>query len=97
MEEETARENMPFVAPCRHVPASAPWYWLLEGFEDLRKAPLHSMGYGLVMAGMIMAATVAAWQYGSLWIMFAMLCGFVFIATGTGAARLDASYFPRHV
>ena len=80
MAEEMRREEMPFVAPSRTVPAFAPWYWLLEGFEDLRKAPLQSMGYGLVMAIMIMAATIAAWQYGSAFIMFSMLCGFVFIA-----------------
>jgi uncharacterized membrane protein len=74
------REKMPFVAPCRHVPASAPWYWLLEGFEDLRKAPLHSMGYGLFMAALIMIVTFLFWQYGSPWIMFFVLCGFVFVA-----------------
>lgn len=79
-EKPAARDKMPFVAPCRQVPATAPWYWLLEGFEDLRKAPLQSMAYGLFMATLIMVVTFLAWQYGSAWVMFFMLCGFVFIA-----------------
>ena len=74
------RDQLPFVAPSRHVAATAPWYWLLEGFEDLRKAPLQSMTYGLFMAALIMLVTFLAWQYGSAWVMFFMLCGFVFIA-----------------
>jgi uncharacterized membrane protein len=80
MSDAADPEIMPFVAPCRQVPASAPWYWLLEGFEDLRKAPIQSLTYGFVMAAMIMFITLMAWQYGSAWVMFAMLCGFVFIA-----------------
>ena len=73
-------DAMPFVAPYRHVPVYAPWYWLSEGFADLRKAPLQSLTYGLFMAVLIMFVVVMAWQYGSAWIMFSMLCGFVFIA-----------------
>jgi uncharacterized membrane protein len=80
MESPANTDEMPFVAPCRHVPFYAPWYWLSEGFADLRKAPLQSLTYGLFMAALIMFVVIMAWQYGSAWIMFSMLCGFVFIA-----------------
>ena len=80
LESSVNTDEMPFVAPCRHVPVSAPWFWLSEGFSDLRKAPRQSLSYGLVMAALIMFVMVMAWQYGSAWIMFSMLCGFVFIA-----------------
>ena len=80
LESPVNQDNMPFVAPCRHVPASAPWYWLCEGFADLRKARLQSLTYGLFMAVLIMFVTVMAWKYGRAWIMFPLLCGFVFIA-----------------
>ncbi len=80
LENPVNREQMPFVAPCRQIPVSAPWYWLSRGFADLRTAPLQSITYGLFMAVLIMFVTVMAWQYGSAWIMFSMLCGFVFIA-----------------
>ena len=80
LESPANTDEMPFVAPCRKLPASAPWYWLSEGFEDLRKAALQSLTYGLFMAVLIMFVMIMAWQYGSAWIMFSMLCGFVFIA-----------------
>jgi uncharacterized membrane protein len=80
LESPANTDEMPFVAPCRHVPVYAPWFWLSEGFADLRKAPLQSLTYGLFMAALIMFVVVMAWQYGSAWIMFSMLCGFVFIA-----------------
>ncbi len=79
-ESPVSQDQMPFVAPCRHVPWTAPWYWLSEGFADLRKARLQSLTYGLFMAALIMFVTVMAWNYGRAWIMFPMLCGFVFIA-----------------
>ncbi|MBL4671750.1 MAG: DUF2189 domain-containing protein [Arenicella sp.] len=73
-------DPLPFVAPCIVLPLSAPWRWLKLGFKDASRAPLVSFGSGAVMSGLIMAVTVLAWQYGSVWIMFSLLCGFVFIA-----------------
>ncbi len=80
MQSPVSQDEMPFVAPCRHVPAYAPWYWLIEGFADLRKSRLQSLTYGLFMATLIMFVSVMAWRYGSAWILFSMLCGFIFIA-----------------
>jgi uncharacterized membrane protein len=79
-EKPIDRDKLPFVAPSRYVPAHAPWFWLSEGFADLRKAPLQSLSYGLFMSVLIMSVTYLAWTYGTAWIMFSMLCGFVFIA-----------------
>jgi uncharacterized membrane protein len=73
-------ESMPFVAPCRELDTFASWGWLAQGFADLRHAPLQSLTYGLFMAALFMLVIVLAWQYGAAWIMFSMLCGFVFIA-----------------
>jgi uncharacterized membrane protein len=80
LESPASMDQMPFVAPCHEVPVTAPWYWLSEGFADLRSAPLQSLTYGLFMTVLIMIVVGMAWQYGSAWIMFSMLCGFVFIA-----------------
>jgi uncharacterized membrane protein len=79
-ESPVSIENMPFVAPCRHVPAYAPWYWLSEGFQDLRKAPVQSLTYGFFMSGLLMGVTLLVWFYGSAWVMFSLLGGFVFLA-----------------
>jgi uncharacterized membrane protein len=74
------KDELPFVAPCRKLPPFAAWQWLRQGFADLRRAPLQSLTYGLFMASLIMIVSVMAWRYGSAWILFSMLCGFVFIA-----------------
>jgi hypothetical protein len=42
-------EHPPFVAPCRQVPASAPFGWLAAGWRDMRAAPGQSLGWGLVV------------------------------------------------
>lgn len=74
------RDTMPFVAPCRQISVLAPFGWLRKGISDFRKAPVPSMAYGLVMAGIMAAVSVTAWIYGTRWLMLAMLCGFVFLA-----------------
>jgi uncharacterized membrane protein len=79
-DQSTERDNMPFVAPCRHVPTYAPWFWLSEGFADLRKAPVPSLAYGVFMSALIMMVVGIVWHFGSSWLVFSLLCGFVFIA-----------------
>jgi uncharacterized membrane protein len=77
---EIDRDAMPFVAPCRQISALAPFRWLRLGVRDLLKAPGPSLIYGLTMASIMAAVSVAAWIYGTHWLMLAMLCGFVFLA-----------------
>lgn len=74
------REHMPFVAPCRRLGMFAPFGWLREGWRDFRRAPRQSLAYGGVMAALIAAVSVLSLVYGSIWLMLAMLGGFVFMA-----------------
>lgn len=74
------RDTMPFVAPCREISPLAPFHWVRLGISDLRKAPRQSMAYGLFMAAVMASVSVAAWAYGTHWLMLAMICGFVFLA-----------------
>jgi uncharacterized membrane protein len=85
-------DEMPFVAPCHSVPAYAPWYWLSEGFSDLRKAPLQSLTYGLFAAAVITFIAAMTWQYGSVWFLLSILCGFIFIVplTSIGIFAISA-------
>lgn len=78
--QEADKTALPFVAPCRELDTFAAWRWLRRGFADLRAAPVQSMTYGFFMAALFMVVVALAWQYGAAWIMFSMLCGFVFIA-----------------
>ena len=77
---EQEPDPLPFVAPCRKVGMEAPLRWLRLGVRDTRRAPLVSLGYGAIMAVLIMVVSGLVWQFGSVWIMFSLLCGFVFIA-----------------
>lgn len=78
--QEIDKNTLPFVAPCNELDTFAAWRWLLRGFDDLRAAPVQSLTYGFFMAALFMLVVGLAWQYGAAWIMFSMLCGFVFIA-----------------
>lgn len=74
------RDTMPFVAPCRHLSPFASFGWIREGIDDWRRAPQASLAYGIFMASVIAIVSILAWLYGSIWFMFAMLGGFVFLA-----------------
>jgi uncharacterized membrane protein len=74
------RSEMPFVAPCRILPLFAAFGWIGKGIRDFRRAPRQSMAYGIFMAVIMAAVSVTAWIHGSIWLMFAMLGGFVFLA-----------------
>lgn len=79
-EQSIDRDTLPFVAPCKILSPLAPFNWLKLGLRDLRNAPRESMLYGLFMAAIIAVVSISAWQYGTHWLMLAMLCGFVFLA-----------------
>lgn len=79
-DEKFDRDSMPFVAPCRQLRPLAPFGWLREGLRDWRRAPGQSVAYGSFMAALIALVSVASFAYGSVWLMLAMLGGFVFLA-----------------
>ncbi|MFO1502814.1 MAG: DUF2189 domain-containing protein [Steroidobacteraceae bacterium] len=80
MSTEASRQDLPFVAPCRQIPASAPLGWIVRGWHDFTRAPLQSMTYGLAIALLGMAITGLAWRYGSNWVVLLLLPSFVFVA-----------------
>ena len=79
-EEAGAPNEMPFVAPCRQLAPSAPLGWLRQGWGDVRAAPLQSAAYGLFCAGISLLASYVAFRWGSYWLLYAALSGFVFVA-----------------
>ena len=72
-------EGMPFVAPCRQLAVTAPIGWVRLGWQDIRRAPLISLGYGAIMAILALGMTAFAYAYGSYWLLIALLSGLVFI------------------
>lgn len=71
---------LPFAAPCRALPRSAPWQWLRLGWHDMRRAPVQSLAWGVVTAALSLGVSLLAWRFGSYWAVLTMLSGFVFVA-----------------
>jgi uncharacterized membrane protein len=72
-------EELPFVAPCRRLAPDAPLHWLRLGWRDVRRAPGPSLSYGLAVLVLSVLISAVAWHYGSVYLLVAMLSGFVFI------------------
>ena len=76
---EAESDRAPPNAPCRKLSPWAPFHWIRLGVLDLLETPQQSLIYGLAITLIIAIVSLAAWLKGSLWIMFAMLGGFVFL------------------
>ncbi|MBO6798413.1 DUF2189 domain-containing protein [Maricaulis sp.] len=65
----------------KKVRRDAPWKWLKLGFEDLRRAPLVSISYGLifVLGGLAISGTL--WAFGGEEAIPVALSGFALIST----------------
>lgn len=72
-------DALPFVAPCKKLELNAPLRWIKLGWRDLKTAPKQSLTYGLVLLFLSAAISYAAWQVGSIYLMVALLSGFIFI------------------
>lgn len=72
-------QALPLLAPCRQVPASAPFGWLAAGWRDLRAASGQSLGWGLVVLGLSWAVSLLALWLGNWIVLLSLLSGFVFV------------------
>ena len=44
----SSENNAPLSASCRKLALGAPFKWLTEGWRDFRRAPMHSLAYGVI-------------------------------------------------
>jgi uncharacterized membrane protein len=72
-------EELPFVAPCNTLDATAAVRWIKLGWQDMKAAPKQSLSYGVIM--FLISATVSyvAFTFGGLYTLLGMLSGFIFI------------------
>ncbi len=85
-------DELPFVAPCRPLPASAPLRWLRAGWHDLRRAPLPSLGYGVLIALLGALIAWASWRLGVLALYMGLASGFVFVGPFLAMGLYSISY-----
>ena len=79
-EPADAAAELPFVAPCRQVPASAPFDWIRRGWADLLAAPRQSLTYGTIVVLLSWALGYITIRFGGYWELLALVSGFIFIA-----------------
>lgn len=84
--------ELPFVAPCRELGLAAPLSWLRQGWQDLRVAPLQSLSYGLLLAGLGALLAWMTWRMGLLALYVGLASGFVFVGPLLAMGLYSISY-----
>lgn len=77
--QETDKQDMPFVAPCRTLEMGAPLHWLRLGWHDVMRAPLLSLTYGFALTLLSLLIFLMSWQYGTLALYIGLATGFMFV------------------
>jgi uncharacterized membrane protein len=71
--------HLPFVAPCRVLPADAPKRWVKLGIEDFKRAPRKSLSYGFVALILCYLIGYAGLSVGGYLVLLAILSGLTLI------------------
>lgn len=87
-----ATDVLPFVAPCRRLPVTAPLTWLKQGWGDMTRAPLQSLFYGVLLTLLSMSIAVLTWRLGLLALYLGLASGFVFIGPLLAMGLYSISY-----
>lgn len=80
----------------RRITTDAPWRWLGAGWNDIKRAPILSIGYGIVVVGAGLAINAYLWRAGlSSWIpvmlgVFALLGPLIAVGLYEISRRLEA-------
>lgn len=85
-------DHLPFVAPCRSLPATAAFTWLKSGWRDMTRAPLQSLFYGILLTLLSMSVAVLTWRLGLVALYLGMASGFVFIGPFLAVGLYSISY-----
>jgi uncharacterized membrane protein len=72
--------SLPFVAPCRTLPAMAPLGWLRRGWQDMWAAPRQSLTYGVIIVALSLALATIAVRFGGYFELLALVSGFILVA-----------------
>ncbi|MEO1242594.1 MAG: DUF2189 domain-containing protein [Pseudomonadota bacterium] len=57
-------EPSPPISPPRRISMDAPWSWLGAGWRDMMRAPVLSIGYGVLVVGSGLLITYLLWRLG---------------------------------
>lgn len=77
--EETEEKPLPFAARSNILPVTAPIKWIHEGAEDMKRAPMVSLSYGLAMTLLSLLIAYSSWKFGTLGLYLGMASGFLIV------------------
>jgi len=77
--QESEEKLLPFVAKSKTLPITAPIQWIRQGAEDMKRAPLVSLLYGLAMTLLSMLIAYSSWKFGALGLYLGMASGFLLL------------------
>jgi uncharacterized membrane protein len=77
--QETEDKPLPFVAESRTVPVTAPIQWIKQGADDMKRAPVVSLTYGLAMTILSALIAYSSWKFGALGLYLGMASGFLLL------------------
>ena len=72
--------QLPFVAPCRILPALAPLDWVRHGWRDMWAAPRQSLTYGAIVVALSLALATVSVRLGGYFELLALVSGFILVA-----------------
>lgn len=84
--------ELPFVAPCRSLPATASFTWLRKGWRDMTRAPFASLFYGILLTLLSAAIAFTTWRLGLIALYLGLASGFVFIGPFLAVGLYSISY-----
>ena len=76
---EAAAATMTSETRIRKIPLDRPWTWLANGFSDLRRAPLVSLGYGILFAAAGYLLIGSLWALGWIYLTLPLAAGFLIV------------------
>ena len=92
MQPQTAGNNVPLYAPCRKLSIGDPFKWLTMGWQDFRRAPWHSLAYGLVFVLLGWVLLYFAWANENTALVVSLLFGFLIMGPILCFGLYDASH-----
>lgn len=70
-------DNVPLYAPCRKLSIGDPFRWLKMGWQDFKRAPWHSLAYGLAFVFFGWLLLYFAWANENNALIISLLSGFL--------------------
>ncbi|MDZ7751702.1 MAG: DUF2189 domain-containing protein [Gammaproteobacteria bacterium] len=84
-------EPLPLVAPANTLSLGAPFGWLRRGWADIRRAPLASLSYGVMLVLFSYLITYLVLSTGNHILLFSLLTGFVLVGPVLAFSLYDIS------